>query len=306
MFKERYVLAFQDVILSAKVSGRFHFIHYQKHEYPQVGDFVGFRLIDDQTAIIEDVKERFSVLEREDVGQIVERQILAANIDLVFICMSLNEDFNTVKLRNFLTLTYEKPFETIILLTKKDLCQDEMAYVTKVQKLTEADVLTYSAYDAEDLPLLRSMIKGKTTVFIGSSGVGKSTIINQLLGEAHFKTQDIRLSDAQGRHTTVHRELIDLGDNTKVIDTPGIRVISSYFVSESAFEDIKSLSEGCRFHDCTHRHEPGCMVQQAIRQGVLDEERYQQYQKAMKLNAYHKKRELERNRMLQKRTKKGR
>lgn len=306
MFKERYVIAFENAYISAQVSGRFHYIHFQKHEYPQVGDYVNFRIVDEQTAIIEEVKERHSVLEREDAGQIGERQILAANVDLVFICMSLNEDFNTIKLRNFLTLTYQKPFETIILLTKKDLCHNEIEYVSKVQKITELDILTYSALDPNDLPVLKQVINGKTTVFIGSSGVGKSTIINQLMGEEHFKTQDIRLSDAQGRHTTVHRELIDLGQETKVIDTPGIRIVSSYFVSESAFEDIKSLSEGCRFDDCSHKHEPGCMVQQAIRQGVLDEERYHQYRKAMKLNAYHQKRELERSRLQQKRTKKGR
>jgi len=141
---------------------------------------------------------------------------------------------------------------------------------------------------------LKHVLKDKTAVFIGSSGVGKSTLINKLLGEDHFLTSAIRMGDAQGRHTTVSRELMRLDNGGKVIDTPGIRIVSSYFVPETDFEDILNLSEGCRFHDCKHQSEPGCLVQKAIQTGELDPTRFAQYQKAMKLNAHNQKRERER------------
>ncbi|MBN2503795.1 MAG: ribosome small subunit-dependent GTPase A, partial [Bacilli bacterium] len=145
--------------------------------------------------------------------------------------------------------------------------------------------------------LLKDYLKNKTAVFIGSSGVGKSTIINKIIGEEHFQTNDIRMGDDQGRHTTVSRELLRLENGGKVIDTPGIRIVSSYFVPENDFEDIMNLAEGCRFNDCRHEGEPGCMVQKAIQTGELDPGRFFQYQKAMKLNEHNRKRELERARI---------
>jgi ribosome biogenesis GTPase len=150
---------------------------------------------------------------------------------------------------------------------------------------------------------LKKILANKTAVFTGSSGVGKSTIINKLINEEHFKTNLIRMSDAQGRHTTVNRELINLDNGGKVIDTPGIRIVSSYFVSEESFEDILSLSEGCHFADCKHQKEPGCMVRKALNTGLLDYERFNQYIKAMKYSRFNQKREAERARLLNKRLK---
>ena len=306
VYKDRYLVEYDDLKLTCEVSGRFKYINFRKADYPQIGDFVKLRKADDYLGIIESILERTSVLERLDVGNIGEKHILATNIDLVFICMSLNEDYNTRKLRNFLSLTYDANFDTIILLTKKDLCNEVDDYINQTKEITDNPIYSVSAYDDLDLANIKELVKDKTSCFIGSSGVGKSTIINQLLNEDHFKTNLIRMSDAQGRHTTVNRELVHLENGGKVIDTPGIRIVSSYFVSEESFEDILSLSEGCYYNDCTHTKEPGCMVKKALDTGELDYERFNQYKKAMRFNRFTRIRELQRERMQNKRLRKGR
>ncbi len=289
-----------------EVSGRFKYLNYMKSDYPQIGDFVSYHLSGEDFGIIEAVKERRSVLDRLDVGTVMEKHILAVNIDIVFLCMSLNEDFNLRKLRNYLSITYSDDYEVVILLTKKDLCHDIDKYQNEVMQLTDHEIMITSAFDAQDFDLMKNRIGDRTAVFIGSSGVGKSTLINKLIGEEYLETKSIRLSDAQGRHTTVNRELIHLPSGGSVIDTPGIRIVSSYFVDESNFEDIMSLSEGCSFNDCTHTVEPGCMIKKGLEDGTLDIERYNQYIKAMRLNRFNLAREKQRQRIQEKKMRKGR
>ena len=301
VYKDRYLVEYADKKIMTEVSGRFKYVNYEKSEYPQIGDFVRFHLADEYLGIIEQIQIRKNSLDRTDVGKDSAKHILAANIDICFICMSLNKDFNETKLRNFLNLTISKEFKTIVLLTKKDLCEDINYYLNKTKRITDNEILITSAFDESDLKLIEDTINTQTAVFIGSSGVGKSTIINHLLGDEHFKTNEIRLSDAQGRHTTVNRELLKLKSGGKVIDTPGIRIITSYFVDEQSFEDILLLSEGCRYNDCKHEKEPGCMIKKALRTNELDPERYNQYLKAIKTNEYIQKKELEKQRMLNKR-----
>jgi ribosome biogenesis GTPase len=306
VFKDRYLLEYEQEKILAEVSGRFKYTNYQKSEFPTIGDFVSFHKADEYLGIIELIQERKSTLERLDVGSIGERQILAANIDMVFIAMSCNKDFNLKKLRNFLTLTYGGNFETIVLLTKKDLTETIDYYINQVKEVTDNLVIAVSAFNPSDMELIKELIQDKVSCIIGASGVGKSTIINNLLGEDHFKTKDIRLSDAQGRHTTVNRELITLDNGGKIIDTPGIRIVTSYFSNEEGFEDISLLAEGCRYSDCKHEKEPGCMVKKALHTGELDYERYQQYKKSERVTKYNQKRELERARMLDKQIKQSR
>lgn len=301
VFKERYVIETGSLQIQAEVSGRYRYMNLLKEEYPAVGDYVRIRKIDEDLAIIEQLIQRQNVLDRLDVGTIREKQILAANIDLVLICLSLNKDFNLKKLENFLTLTEGKDFKTIILLTKKDLCDDVDNFIAKVKAVTLNDVLVVSAFKSSDIENLRKVMKGFTSVFIGSSGVGKSTLINSLIEEDYLKTSEIRLSDAQGRHTTVSRELIRLDEETAVIDTPGIRIVNAYGIDENNFEDIMILSEGCKFRDCRHEFETGCMVQKAIAEGLLEENRLMAFNKAIKINDYIKKREIERLHKLEKR-----
>ena len=306
VLRNRYLVAYDHQKIMMEVSGRFKHLNYLKSEYPQIGDYVNFRKVDDYLGIIESVCERKSVLQRIDVGTIKEKQILATNIDYVFICISVNNDYNTKKIRDFLTLTYDGNFKTIILLTKSDLTDEIDKYILETKKITNNQIIPVSSYNESDIDILREITKDKISVFIGSSGVGKSTLINELIGEEHFKTNSIRVSDSQGRHTTVNRELINLKYGGSVIDTPGIRIISSYFVSEKNFEDIKALSEGCRYNDCTHTNEPGCMVQKAISLGDLEVERFNQYLKAIRLNKFIKNRELQRNKLLNKKQERGR
>jgi len=303
--KDRYVIETMEGNLNAEVSGRFRFLHYQKSEFPCTGDYVLYQRIDEFLAIIEELKERSTVLERLGVGGTGERQVLASNIDLVYICLSLNQDFNITKLENYLSLVEGKGFEAIVLLTKKDLCDDEEVYVSQVKSVTDLKVMTISVYDDEDIINLKNLMHGLTSVFIGSSGVGKSTLINHFLEEDYLKTNDIRLSDAQGRHTTVSRELIKIDEVTAVIDTPGIRIVNSYNLEENSFQDIKDLSEGCKFRDCTHEKEVGCMVKKAIDEGLLDPIRFDVYKKALRISRYAKKREFERQIIIEKSMKKN-
>ncbi len=302
VYRERYVIDTNSSQLSAKVSGRYQYLHFTSDEYPQVGDYVLFHKASEDFAIIEDICERKTVLERLDVSKSQTKQVLACNMDLVFICLSLNEDFNITKLKNFLSLA-DGDYLTVILLTKSDLCDNQDDYIEEVKEVTDKEIYPVSIFNHEDIMKLRLLMQDKTSVFIGSSGVGKSSLINSLFGSELFKTNDIRLSDAQGRHTTVNRELVNLDQTTKVIDTPGIRIISSYYVDESSFEDILALSEGCRFSDCTHQKEPGCMVKNAIKNGDLESDRLDRYNKAKKINAYNQKREADRKRIQEKQAK---
>ncbi|MFP4478898.1 MAG: ribosome small subunit-dependent GTPase A [Candidatus Izemoplasmatales bacterium] len=291
--RERYFLESEKGLIQAKVSGRYHYTHVHKAEYPQVGDWVNYRLEIGDLAIIESVDERRSVLDRADVGSKQEKQILAVNIDKVFICISANKDFNLTKLRHFLLLTSKPELKPVILLTKRDLSDQLESYIDQIKEITDVDVYPISVYYSEDIEGLKELIENQTVVLIGASGVGKSTLINHLLDEEKLKTADIRDTDGQGRHTTVHRELIRINETTAVIDTPGIRIIGSYIIPENEFEDIISLGEGCYFSDCKHDGEPGCMVEKAIHEGVLDPGRFEMYLKTLKRNAYFKRREAQ-------------
>ncbi|MFA5467375.1 MAG: ribosome small subunit-dependent GTPase A, partial [Candidatus Izemoplasmatales bacterium] len=260
VYRERYLVETNNIIRFMEVSGHFRHLNHLKNSFPQVGDYVNFHLANEDSGIIDAVQNRRSILERTDAGAIGERQILAANIDLVFICLSMNQDFHPKKLRNYLNLTYGGVFETVVLLTKKDLCPDPQMYVNQVRSITDEPFLVVSVYDQEDMMKIQNLVKNKTAVLIGSSGVGKSTIINELLNEERFATNTIRLADAQGRHTTVNRELVHLPEGGSIIDTPGLRLVYAYEVDPAGFLDIETLSEGCLYRNCTHTVEPGCMV----------------------------------------------
>jgi len=278
--------------VQSRVSGKFYYETTVTRDFPCVGDWVLFEpLPGEAKGIIHDVLERKSLLSRHGAGEKNEEQLIAANVDTVFLVSALNQDFNLRRMERYLTQVYQSGANPVFLLTKKDLCEDLDEKLKAVESIAfGVPTLAIDALHNEGLVELQAYIfEGQTVSLIGSSGVGKSTIVNQLLGQDFQKTQAVREEDARGRHTTTHRELFVLPTGGVVIDTPGMRELQLWTGEESAravFDEIEALSEKCRFRDCEHRKEPGCAVREAIESGELDQERYQSYVKLQREAAF--------------------
>lgn len=281
--------------LSASLRGRV------RHEadtqgLPAVGDWVAARLTPDEgDAVIEHVLTRRGVLVRKEAGRTSEPQVLAANVDVVFLVSSLNHDFHPRRIERTLAMIWESGAQPVLLLTKLDLCADPTEALEAARSVAlGVPVHALSVHEQRGLDVLGSYLGvGRTAVLIGSSGVGKSTLLNHLLGEQHMETRAIRAGDDRGRHTTTHRALFALPTGGVLIDTPGIRELGLYAAGgglERAFEDVEQLASTCRFPDCGHAGEPGCAVVQAIEAGELDTSRYGSYQKLRREEAHHARR----------------
>ncbi len=289
-YKNLYKVVTEDGELTAEISGKLRFKVKNVSDYPAVGDFVMIDRTEDISgnAIIHTILTRKSAFIRKAAGTSNDNQIVASNIDTVFICMSLNNDFNIRRIERYLGIAWDSGAKPVIVLTKSDLCKDLSEKLTEIDTVAMGvDVIVTSSMSEDGyLPIKSYLGSGKTIAFIGSSGVGKSTLINKVIGENILETNGIR-NDDKGRHTTTRREMIVIPNGGVVIDTPGMREIGIESVDLSkTFTDIDELSAKCKFSDCTHSNEPKCAVQEAIRAGLLSKDRLESYLKLKKEAKY--------------------
>ncbi len=289
-YKNLYKVAGENAELMAEISGKLHYNAEDADDYPAVGDFVMIDRDNEQhgNAIIHHILPRKSVFVRRAAGTADIAQVVAANIDTVFICMSLNNDFNLRRVERYLAIAWDSGAIPVIVLTKADLCRDLDAKLSEIESSAVGVdvVVTSSMTDDGYKAVLKYITPGQTVALLGSSGVGKSTLLNRLLGENVIETREIR-KDGKGRHTTTRRELIVIPTGGAVIDTPGMRELGVESVNlEKAFTDIDELASRCKFRDCRHENEPGCAVRKAVIDGMISEERLSSYKKLKKEAKY--------------------
>ena len=276
---------------NAVLAGRLRHQAQRALDLPAVGDVVDVRLPDDGPALIESIHPRRTVFVRRAAGDRPDDQVIAANIDVVFVVVGLDHDFNVRRVERYLAAVWESGARPVIVLNKSDVCDDVHAKLDEVGRVAiGVDVLAVSALAAEGLEALQPYLKeGLTAGVVGSSGVGKSTLLNRLLGRDVQTTNAVRAHDSRGRHTTTHRELFALAGGAFVIDTPGMRefqLAGDGADVDAAFADIEALAADCRFGDCTHAGEPGCAVRTQV-----DADRLASYQKLLRELRYEASRE---------------
>ncbi len=278
--------------LLAEVSGRMRFEAGEREDFPAVGDWVAVSARPDEgKATIHAILPRASKFSRKAAGRTTEEQIVAANVDTIFLVNALNQDFNVRRLERYLVMAWESGANPVIILSKADLCDDIAEKVREVEAVAfGVPVHVISAVEDSGMEELDSYLAaGNTVALLGSSGAGKSTLTNRLFGSEVQLVKEIREEDGRGRHTTTHRELIVLPGGGLVIDTPGMRELQLWEADESlgtSFNDIEELAGNCRFRDCSHNSEPGCAVKAAIDDGSLEEKRYESYVKLQKELAF--------------------
>ncbi len=290
--RQRYLVFGEAGELVAEVSGKMREAAHARVDFPAVGDWVAVRPRPDEgAATIHALLPRKSRFSRKVAGVTTEEQVVAANVDSVFLVSGLDHDFNLRRIERYLTLAWNSGAVPVIVLNKADLCDDLDGRLVAVEAVAMGiDILAVSAKAGEGLDALRAYLgRGQTVAFLGSSGVGKSTLVNRLLGEDRMQTAEVREDDGRGRHTTTFRELILVPGGGVMIDTPGMRELQLWADEESlhaAFADVEALAADCRFRDCAHDTEPGCAVRAALATGDLDAGRFHSYLKLSKELAY--------------------
>jgi ribosome biogenesis GTPase len=275
--RERFLVWTEEGEVEAGISGR---LRHSSAAWPAVGDWVALR---ENGLVIEQVLERRTVLSRKQPGRAVDEQVLAANIDVLFVVSGLDNDFNERRIERYLVVARQSGARPVILLTKADLAEshgrDLVEIVRRLRAWSGAPVLALNALSGEGLNGLGEQVgRDETAALIGSSGVGKSTIVNALLGEERQSTRGVRLGDDRGRHTTTARSLFRMPGGWLLIDMPGLREVQLWPSGEqrdAGFDDVRALAEGCHFRDCTHSGEPGC----AVEASGLDPDRIGNYRK---------------------------
>lgn len=281
--------------LLAELSGKFHFNTVNRTDFPAVGDWVVAQSFNDNSfAIIHDILPRKSLLRRKDPGKAVEFQLIAANIDYAFIIQSVDSNFNLNRLERYLVMSHESDIQPIIVLSKTDLItENELLDISKSIEQLPGNylILPISNKTDQGISALKNELKpGKTYCLLGSSGVGKTTLLNRLIGEDMFTVNAVREKDSKGRHTTVKRQLVRLESGSIFIDTPGMRELGNFEIDmglKETYNDIISYFNQCRFKNCTHLHEDGCAVIAAVEEGNIDESRYNNFIRIQKESAFY-------------------
>ncbi len=276
VYKGLYRISFEDKEFNLPITGNM----IKDENFPVVGDYVEIHNEEQITKVY----PRSSMLSRKVAGKKIKEQPIVSNIDYIFIVTSLNKDFNIARLERYLTMVYDSGARPCFILTKADLDDNIQEKVSNLEDIAFGiPIHIVSSYEDVGIEKIKDYLKDEVTIgLIGSSGVGKSTLINKLLGEEIIKTKEIRVTDDKGKHTTTRREMFRV-DNGYIIDTPGMRELQIWKgQTTETFKDIEEISMSCKFSDCSHKNEPGCAVKRAVEGGDLSEERLNNYFKLQK------------------------
>jgi len=296
---------FTVIYANREVKARLKGVFYKGNSlFPVVGDYVEITYISSGESIIEKICERKTSFSRLDLlghssvfAKSVKEQILAVNFDIVFIVSSLNQNFNINRIARYLSVSNQSNAKPVVVLTKLDLCANPEYYINQVRALNkEVEICTISSVTREGMHQINQYLKPDTTiVFLGSSGVGKSTLVNLIAGKEIMEVNGIRESDGMGRHTTTYRQLLVLENGVTIIDTPGIRELGMLNVEDginTTFSDITELIHQCKFSNCTHQSEPGCAINYALKHSMLDKERWKLYVSLQNENEWGKRKSI--------------
>ncbi|MAJ44934.1 MAG: ribosome small subunit-dependent GTPase A [Candidatus Marinimicrobia bacterium] len=284
--KKNYIVKTNTENISAQISGNLRYSAKKRSDFPAVGDWVVLKNKHTDSPIIKTILPRKSIIERQAIGKFGKKQTIATNVDIAFIMQDINHDFNLNRLDRFLAICYSSKVEPIIILTKIDLMESSKLgfHMKQIQsRFNDVITLKLSNKSLEGFKQIRENIKcGKTYCFIGASGAGKSSLINNLIGEKVMLTKSLREKNNKGKHTTSHRELFILKNSGILIDTPGMRelgIVESYNSLESTFQRIFNIAQDCQFSNCQHINEPKCSVKNAIEIGNLEQSNLDNYHK---------------------------
>ena len=293
--RERFVVAHGTNEIPAEMTGKFMFSVESPLDYPAVGDWVQVQLLNQNAqAMIHAVCDRKTILKRKTAGKKISHQLIAANIDTAFIVQSLDNNYNLRRLERYMVMVYDAGILPVVLLSKSDLqdlgsIQEKVAAIQKLYVNIEVRVISNKTGEGiRDLQQL--LAPQKIYCLLGSSGVGKTTLLNRLVEDDRYITRQVRTKDSKGRHATTRRQLITLPNQAMIIDTPGMRELGNIAVEtglQSAFQDIEELSVDCRYHNCSHTQENDCAVLAAVALGTLSNKRYQNYIKMKKESEFH-------------------